>query len=44
MDEGLGGRLLTRERDGVAVNPALGASPELVNKNPFNEGWLLATR
>jgi glycine cleavage system H protein len=24
-----------------AVNHALGASPELVNKDPFGEGWLL---
>ena len=24
-----------------AVNPALGASPELVNKDPYGEGWLV---
>jgi len=28
----------------VAVNPALDASPELVNKAPFGDGWLLKLR
>lgn len=25
----------------VEVNPALAASPELVNKDPYGEGWLI---
>jgi len=28
----------------VEVNPALDASPELVNKAPFGDGWLLKLR
>jgi len=28
----------------VAVNAALDAAPELVNKSPFGEGWLLKLR
>jgi len=28
----------------VAVNAALDASPELVNKSPFGDGWLLKLR
>jgi len=26
----------------VAVNRALDASPELVNKDPYGEGWMIA--
>lgn len=26
----------------VAINEALGGSPELVNKDPFGEGWIFA--
>lgn len=28
----------------VAVNPALGSAPELVNQDPYREGWLLRVR
>ncbi len=28
----------------TAVNPALGASPELINRAPYGEGWLARVR
>lgn len=28
----------------LEVNPALGSNPELVNQDPYNEGWMIKIR
>lgn len=44
VGEGGGGGERPLSGEVVAVNPAVEGSPDLVNKDPYGQGWLLILR